>query len=373
MGEVLDFLAHHQSEKVFLLTGDLGPMHTAREHSVPFKEIPEHWLRSPEPDERDKTIKDLKARLVTLERTHPQISISGMRDDGEIDRIDEPVASFEPLSEAAIDRLTDEIRIRCPLPLEFGISGPELALRRKAAEAWGGRLKYIAPTDAAIAKYREETYPGWLARVRQRLKMMAELLNSGVHTFEMRFRVTNTGTVPASNTVVDLRAHGDVLIRSLPSTSEEEETIRPEWLRPQLPSPPSPPRGSVDESAPPRRLQDIRFDDLSSMHAAIPRLADILTPARDRYAFHWDRSSAKPTEFLRLVCEEFRHHDKPEDIPVLVVLPRGREIAGAVSCRLSATNLPEPKTLLLKARTAPTMAETEVFVRELIQRLPPGL
>jgi hypothetical protein len=70
------------------------------------------------------------------------------------------------------------------------------------------------------------------------------------------------------------------------------------------------------------------------------------------------------------MCDEFRHQNEAEAFELAIVLPQGKAISGAVSCRLSAANLPEPVQLTIPVKTVTTVADTEKYVRRLILELP---
>jgi hypothetical protein len=59
---------------------------------------------------------------------------------------------------------------------------------------------------------------------------------------------------------------------------------------------------------------------------------------------------------------KYRHVDYPA--------PRAASISGAVLCRLSAANLPEPASLLIPVKSKVTTADTEGYARDLIRKLP---
>lgn len=359
VAELLEFSASHPSDDAFLFTNDTGPMLTAKHHNLRFIAAPDSWLLDPEPDEREKTIQELRRRLDSLERTHPQIVIVASAQDRQIDRIEEQVSKFEPLSESIIDQLMVEIRRRCPMPNEFRLSSTELSIRQTVAIARGGYLKYTEPTADEIRKYRKDEYPAWLARVRQTLVGAHSSLNQRTQRLKILFRIATSGTVPANNAIVEIRAHGEV---SILAPQEDGEAKEPATL--VLPIPPTPPLGHVEErgSERPFRL----YDPLDAM--APP--SRLVLPKTDRWAFYWHVKSLKPTKFLSLTCDEFRHQKEAEKFELGMILPEGKAVSGAVSCRFSAANLPEPVQLMIPVKTVTTIAQTEEYVRSLIQKLP---
>jgi len=227
IAEVLNFRDSHPSDDVFLLTNDTGPILTARLHGVPFVSIPDNWLLEPEPDERDKTIQEMKRRLDSLERSFPKIEISVWRGQQEITKLEEEVQMFEPLPESVIEQYLVEIRERCPMADEFRLSGSQLTLSQTVAIVRGGGLKYTEPGADEIARYRDTDYPNWLARLRQTLLDLPARMNERTETITIVLRIGNSGTVPATSAVLEIHAHGGVLIHAPRRDAEQKETAPP--------------------------------------------------------------------------------------------------------------------------------------------------
>jgi hypothetical protein len=304
VAEVLDYSVAHPSEDVFLLTNDIGPMLTARHHNVRFVEVPEGWLLKPEPDERDKTIQDLKRRLDTLERTHPILEISAWKQDCQINTLKEEIPLFETLPERIIDQLVDEICERCPMADEFGLFGTELLLRRTAALGRGRHCRYTQPTEDEIRTYREVDYPVWLNRVREFLVDAPRQLNGRTHSTNIQLRIRNSGTVPANNAVVEFEAGGDVLIQASETRGQTKHRVSTDMRLPRSPEPPS---GHFDETDSGFSAASSGFglarDPFSSVQA-------ILAPTRElpadsnRNAFYWAVRPLGPAKLLRLTPKE---------------------------------------------------------------------
>jgi hypothetical protein len=284
--------------------------------------------------------------------------------DHEINAIEEHVSLFECLPETVIEQVMKEVRERCPLPDEFGLAGSELALRRTVAVAQGGFFKYTPPSADEIRRYREVDYPGWLSRMREALLTVPQRLNERTKVVKVRFRISNIGTVPANNAVVEIEAHGAASIRA----SQKPEKDR-DITDPQLPKPPDPPCGHLKESnLMPSAMRSLR-DPYGGVEMMTP-LARTSPPERSRNAFYWEKRSLAPSKFLSLTCDEFRHRGEAEDFEFTLVLPEGESISGAVSCRVSAANLPEPVKSTVPITTVVTIADTESHVQSLIQEIP---
>jgi hypothetical protein len=369
VAEVMDYSAAHPSEDVFLLTSDTGPMLTARHHNVRFVATPEGWLLGPEPDERDKTIQDLKRRLDTLERTHPILEISAWKQDSQIHILEEEIPLFEPLPETVIDRLVEEIGERCSMPDEFGLSGTELLLRRTAALGQGRYFRYTQPTEEEIRKYRQVDYPDWLKHVREFLVDVPRQLNERTHSTIIQLRIRNSGTVPANNALVEFEAAGDVFIQAPERRGHTQQGVSTDV---RLPGPPEPPSGHFDETHSGLSAASgfgLARDPFSSVDSLLsPTLK--LPAERSRNAFYWTARPLRRSRLLSLTCEEFRHGNDAEEFNIIVVFSQRKSTTGVVSCRFSATNLPEPSRFMVPIKTLVRTASIESLLRNLILDLP---
>jgi PIN domain len=365
VAEILDYSVAHPSEDVFLLTNDTGPMLTARYHNVRFVAVPESWLLEPEPDERDKTIQDLKRRLDALERTHPILEISAWKQDRQINALEEEIPLFETLPERIIDQLVEEIGDRCPMSDEFGLSGTELLFRRTAAVGLGRHCRYTQPTEDEIRKYREVDYPDWLKRVKEFLVDAPRRLNGRTHSTNIQLRIRNSGTVPANNAVVEFEAGGDVFIQAAPeSRGHTQQGVSTDM---RLPRPPEPPSGHFDETH--SGLSAASGFGLSSAEAMLSPTRK-LPAERNRNTFYWAVRPLGPAKLLSLTCEEVRHGNDAEEFSIIVVFSQSKSTSGVVSCKFSATNLPEPSKFTIPIKTLVSTADIENHLRNLIIELP---
>jgi hypothetical protein len=363
VAEALAFQSTCQADNVSLLTADTGPMLTARHHNLPCVAVPEDWLLDPEPDERDKKIHTLERQVVVLQQTRPLVAITALLQNQQVTRVEEKVLKYEALSTSTIEHLTTKAALQYPMPDEFRISDTELTMLRMSAAARGRRLTYVEPTNDEITKYREERYPAWLASVKAALTQAATDLNDRAHHFPVTFQITNSGNVPANNAILEVRVKGDVYIAAPAKEAKEEGPVTL-----HLPTPPDPPSGQLTET-----VTVAGYPDISSRYnldALQPPPVSLAGWTRDRNAFYWDERSHTATTLLRLSCEEFRHQDEPQELEITVVAQHGRESAGLITCRLSATNLPEPEELTIPIKTIPTLADTEALASNLIRQLP---
>jgi hypothetical protein len=369
VAEVRDYSAAHPSENVFLLTSDTGPMLTARQHNVGFVATPEGWLLEPEPDERDKTIQDLKRRLDALERTYPILEISAWKQDRQINILAEEIPLFEPLQESVVDRLMEETGERCPMPDDFGLSGTELLLRRTEALGRGRFFKYTQPTEDEIRQYRQVDYPDWLKRVREFLVDAPQRLNQRTHSTVIQLRIRNTGTVPANNALVEFEAGGDVFIQAPESRVHSQPGVSTDV---RLPGPPEPPSGHFDETHSGLSAASVfgrARDPFGSIDSLLsPTLK--LPPVRSRNAFYWTVRQRGRSKLLSLACEELRHANDAEEFNLIVVFSQRKSTSGVISCKFSATNLPEPSRFMVPVKTLVRTADIENHLRQLILELP---
>jgi len=357
--DCLIYKRENPSQEVHLLTHDTGPMLTAKRSGLAFTPIPEDWLLAPEPDLRDRRIKELERRLSLVERSAPEISIEVTKDGKAI----EPpllihAVWYDALTEEEIESLTTEVFRRHPIETDLDQSRPRsdfgggmLASALSASMSLGGTRVFQPPSEEAIKEYRDAAYPKWQKEVREFFRDLADSLNLRRHPPTVVVRVTNTGHAPADNTIVELRTCGDLMIVP-PLEDDEKEDL---FSAPRVPSPPMPPKGKwVDRlGLMPWHTDGPRMDMLDRLcyvRPPIDSLKDILTQQqRDRHVFVW--RSEKPTTAVdtwTFECVEFRHQETGGCFSIdLYSPPNANATTGSLTCTVTASNLPEPEKMVL--------------------------
>ena len=84
IGYLEQFRSDHPEADARLLTGDSGPILTASNLGIPYAMLDENWRLLPEPDDRDRKIRELSQKVAELAAQEPrfQILCDQQRDDG---------------------------------------------------------------------------------------------------------------------------------------------------------------------------------------------------------------------------------------------------------------------------------------------------
>jgi hypothetical protein len=380
-----------------LLTHDTNPMLTAKQLNLAFQVIPEDWLLPAERDERDKRISELERRLTQYEHLAPVIAVSVTDGNGDpISKVQLVVREYPNLSSEQIEKLLALARQRYPMITDFGAKAhlrPPIALGTLASSAmfaeYGGyEWTYQAPSKEEIAKYEVE-YPEWEDKLKTLFEKLAALLEPSSRRATVVFIVDNNGSVPAENAVVEFETFGGIVFE--PATWHDKKKDNENLKEISLPVPPKPPNGAW--------VQKPRVAAFSSTHAlaaefaiAAARNADLSTFMRsvpgqitgyafpqvpiisgptniDRNKFYW--KNGKPSKYAAkwtFECAEFRHkvHSEQFNLP-LFIRRKDPSDRGAISCTITAKNLPEPVRLVVPVIIEHLQCDTVEEAKTLIQ------
>ncbi len=226
-----------------ILTHDTNLLLTAKLCGLPFVVIPDSWLLEPSPNHRDKKITELELRLQHLEKSYPQIDMSIYDADREqVNSLAIQAIRYEIPTEAELEELMIEVQARYPMVTAFDRSKPTENPYRLLPFVTGLiEYSYLIPSDSEIKEYQEIKYPEWLKKVKDLIVSIPTRLEQMSHQFGVSFVVTNSGSVPAENIIVEFEAAGGLLI-GMPS---EDEQMSDNFLS-QFPAPPSAPKGRCD-------------------------------------------------------------------------------------------------------------------------------
>jgi hypothetical protein len=350
VAEALDYRAEHPSDIVRVLSGDTGILLAAKRAGLEAVEIPGAWLLDPEPDRESKQIAELQRRLTVLERVQPVLRVEAQNTDGAlIETLEAEIRVFPPLSEETLDRLVEEVCTMHPRRDDFKVSPPD------PMEVFAG-LSYLEPPNPKEIDGYHNEYQTWVSRVREFLRLMPAILTHRVGRGLLRLVVRNEGAAPANGLFVELAAVGGLSFRR---GDDEEETEL------QLPWPPTPPQGRKVSTMPDLAKMFSFTDPMLGLRSShVPGFADILPrlPAlRDPNGFYW--KYRRPTEWA-CSCDEFRHHADAEVFDLTLVGSH----TGAITFRLTASNVPEVVKGTVPVRLTGVEGDTAAMAREIIHR-----
>lgn len=359
IAEALAYKAENPCDEVAIITHDTNPILTAKRLGLAYIVIPDDWLVQPEPDPRDKRIAQLEQKVKELEGACPEITVEAFDANRKtIDSLILSIAKYNILGDSEIDRLLNIAKTKYPLVKDFPSAETEQKHDERPATVsglypLGIKQHYEAPKEEEITKYIDKDYPAWLEELRNSFRELASKLENPGRQVDISVAISNHGTVPAENVVVEFQVLGNLLLKQ-PSDTDEERSAS----LITLPSPPKPPMGRWvrQKSAMESLLETYKWADSFSRPEYNSLLRDIhlsrMPQPRDKHAFYWkSQKPFQPMSSWSFECSEFRHQVEPEEFDIILCVPPGADAeSGALQCRVTARNLPRPLNFLLPVR-----------------------
>jgi hypothetical protein len=393
-------------EDAFLLTHDTGPASTANGLGLPFRLIPEHWLRPPERTEEERKRAALEEELKAYRSAEPNLSLrlAGCEASSTVKR---EIDVLEPLEDAELDLAINALRQAHPPKTDYSDPPkPPLALKTKLT-LLTDRIRYEAPAEDDQKAYLDEAYPAWLDRCRAVLADLHEGQRK-VPPTSLVVELENDGSRPATGLRISFEARGYVRLMR-PNNGDEADSESgasdQDQRRPTLPSPPEPPAWrKVVEQAAPTIATATSTDALSHMSrpsgiaaliadahdpfyggrgSAASVLAGVTRPSfdselfrapmvprpRDPDGFYYrEWSSSVPVEQGALTCERFQHQSGPETFELEVVFADRQPHTAAIQVEVHAENLTHPVKLTVPVeqvvRTRKPIAELRAVLQQ---------
>lgn len=340
--EVAEMTRTRGNKAVGLVTHDTNLKVKAKRKGLRFFPVPDEWLLAPEPDERDKRVRQLEEEVALLKRQTPIIEIT-LDGDQEIEIV---VLVYEPLTPGTVERLVEAMTAKFPMKTDFSLTSTERLLSAGGIGMFGLR----PPADWEIAKYQNEKYPEW----EQSLRGQLERLHSNLHvrdaTADIRLLIANNGTVPGEHVHVAIRV------------SEGFLNVDPEYYdklmerlltRPTAPSPPQPHQTSLDS-----------LGNLRALSGYTPpyQLERPVRPKRDK--FYLKAGKDIDTEWV-WECENMRHGVPPQEFSFRVGMnAQSQPSGGQMVIEVSAENLPTAAVKQFRIKVANVPADTERAANE---------
>ena len=344
IGYLEQFRSDHPEADARLLTGDSGPILTASNLGIPYAMLDENWRLLPEPDDRDRKIRELSQKVAELAAQEPrfQILCDQQRDDGS-GHAKVAYNVFLPLEPSEQNQLLRQLEDRHPPTVTNRARVPALA----------------------IMQYEAVDHPQWITKCQE---IMAEL-HADIqqdHFPEIIFRVVNIGTRPATNARIDIQVKGHFGIT--PSLMElKKQPLYQLYRRKLPPQPPVQPkpvvRGGLSLE---KRMPDLRDPNLHRLNLMPP-----LPPQHDREAFYYHEKPIDdtPAKTISLTCDLWRHAIMPEVFTVRVVPSViDTEVTGEIVCTVHADNLTNPATFKLVVTLSPEHQSALPLAREWFTR-----
>lgn len=326
IGHIAQFKVDNPSADVRLLTRDSGPILTARSLAIPCVVIPEGWRLPPEPDDRDRQIQDLMHQLRELQAQEPEFQFSCELQSGERpNHVEIVYEAFQPLTATERDRVWENLLDLYP---------PTVVNRNR-----------VAAQD--ICEYEERNHPAWISACEEYLKVV-HLIVQMEHCPQLTLAIQNTGTRPATNVLVDIRASGNFGL-TVPTSELRDCRLIPAMKRPKPPAQPKPSRSPMDI-----------LNELTRLDTLGLRYLDVTPHIQDQEDFEYTATpSIEPAPTISLKCGLWRHSLEPTHFTVRLVPPSNEgPITGEIICTVHADNLTRPATFRLVVTLSPEYCPT---------------
>ena len=287
---------------------------------------------------------------------------------------------YDAMNDGEIVELIERLKERFPIVTDFG---PRERIERQGiAEMVSFFAKgiFTPATDEEIERYRKD-YAIWLERCEELLRNLHIALQKGEAPLLFAFQTSNDGTRPAADALVTIIAKGKFAIKAPSSRhdddDEDSEDDKVEDTTAELPSPPSPPRGTWTT---PSSLRTGLDAFLSSGFATpispdddhiFPDHSLHLETPRDPNAFYYkpERPEQPVTEFS-LECKQWRHGVEPMHFEGQIFFGSDAEtIAGSLECRIHAGNAADIVAKLVPIRIQVKHAKAYSIGQELVERV----
>lgn len=346
IAEILQYQRSNPDHDVHFLTHDSYPMRACQRLGIAFQDVPDEWLLEPEDDPRDKELKELRLKITKLEHNYPKIEMQIRNsDNNEVNNISTELTVYAGLTEAQVKELVAEAVARFPMKTEFKVpnkpkTSPSSAFSdRNFARLLGSQEEYQEPSESLIKKYQNESYPKWVEGVNKLFKNLHKRLIFEQSYFTLDFVLSNSGSVPAKNLIIEFQALGgtDIMLEKHRKDFFGENSI-------ELPFAPKAPEGKwVKKSF---GLYDPNIHGLVS-RVDQPLFTDptqFMRREKELNSFYWkEGNSGGFMKEISAECREFRHQVDPEVFEIVAIIPMDQILKnGAVSCLVTAKNLPTP-------------------------------
>lgn len=371
VGIALAFCKANPEASALLLTYDHGPMFSAREMNLPFRKIPDEWLLPPETDEAARRESALKSELERYQKSEPKFEVSLL--EGGTQTLELSFRIYSALSQDSIETFLDAVFARYPEATDFGPSEPSQRVVGKGVvtvSLFGEEREVFTPASAEEIEDYKRSYSKWKEDCQSYLQKIHKTLNERLDWPTITTRISNVGSRPATDALVELEAKGPVgIVRPLRRADEDEADELKSGETPEFPRPPAAPSGHRKRV---KRTSPFAFpgasEALVSLSAAQRYLNNVPTlhvpTSLDLNGFYWkDGVPGVPLQYLSLECAQWRHARAPEDFTTSIRFSQEVGVhSGSLVVTVHAANLTKPtsKTFPVRVTVADTSPRAEV-------------
>lgn len=334
--EVAEMTRVRGGQTVGLVTDDTNLKLKAKRSKIRYFAVPDEWRLPPEPDERDKRIRQLEDEIALLKKQTPifVITLGGNQD------IELVVPSYEPLSAETIEQLVETMTTKFPMKTDFALTSSEQLLSTGGT----GMFQLHPPPDWEIEKYQNEDYSEWVRALRVKLERFHSVLRCKAAITDIHLRIANDGTVPGEYVHVAVGVSDGLL---LIEHERHDKLVEKLYTRPHAPSPPQARRSGPNESG--------RFREPIVLS---PPYMPAMPVRRPRDKFYLKTGDGVDTEWV-WACENMRHGMPPQEFSFKVGMNvKAHPSGGQMSVTVSAENLPQAKKEKFRIKVSSAPADT---------------
>ena len=340
--EVAEMTRTHGTQSVGLVTHDTNLKVKAKRKGLRFFPVPEHWLLAPEPDERDKRVRQLEEEIALLKKQTPIIEIT-LDGNQEIELV---IPSYERLTPGTVDRLMEAMTAKFLIKTDFSLTSSERLLSAGGV----GMFPLHPPADWEIAKYQNEEYPKWERSLRGRLERLHSSLRLRDVTADIQLLIANNGTVPGAHVHITIKVSEGFLTVD---PEHHDKLLEKLLTRPRAPRPPQPRQNSLDG-----------FGNLHALSGFNPPFLPKIPIRHKRDEFYRKAGKHVDTEWV-WECENMRHGGPPEEFPFrLGINAQSQPSGGLMVVEVSAENLPKAAVNQFRIKISNVPADTERAAHE---------
>ena len=324
IAHLAQFIDDNPSADAHLLTRDSGPLLKARNLGIPYKIIPDDWLLPLEPDDRDREIQQLKRQLGEFQAWEPEFDflcskLLGARPG----HVEITYGAFQLLTSRERDQLLERLQ--------------ERYLPRAVKRNW--------ISADVVSQYEDRDYSAWISECQKWMDRVHDIVQLE-HCPELTVSIQNIGSRPARNTLIEIRASGNIGLTA-PITELRDCGLIPVMERPKPPDQPQ-----------------IGWPSLLGNLTGLSRMAlpnfDTARHLRDQEDFEYASDVKLDTEpSVVFTCGLWRHSLEPMEFTVrLVPEAFGSPITGEITCTVHAENLTKPAKFKLIVTLSPDYGPT---------------
>jgi hypothetical protein len=225
-----------------------------------------------------------------------------------------------------------------------------------------GMFHYQPPTGDEITRYIMSEYPSWLKIVEERLRSLHQKLEARNEWPTFLVMVRNTGTRPATQTLMRIEARGQIAVlhreRKDPRGASFEGAA-PSKLpkRLMLPLPPEPPRGTETPFSLDMLLEVI------GPPKGTPLPSPFSQTIREPDKFHWRKGKQDWGNVMELECANWRHGQEERSFLLRVRPSEMIDSSGLIEVSVHADNISDPVLVRLPIRLVAQQGDTVAEAR----------